>query len=58
MLVSKWELPYVAKDVQTVDITLPLVKLFHPDEQTLKMIPEITKATPIPFDELGLDAND
>jgi hypothetical protein len=58
MLVSKWELPYVAKDVQTVDVTLPLVKLFHPDEQTLKMIPEITKATPIPFDELGLDAND
>ena len=30
----------------------------NPDEQTLKMIPEITKATPVPFDELGLDAND
>ena len=30
----------------------------NPDEQTLKMIPEITKATLVPFDELGLDAND
>jgi hypothetical protein len=58
LLVSKWELPYLGKDVETVDVTLPLVKLFKPDEQTLKMIPEIMKAKPVPFDELGLDAND
>ena len=30
----------------------------HPDELPLKMIPEITVATPVPFDELGLYAND
>jgi len=58
LLVSKWELPYLGKGIETVDVTLQLVKLFNPDEQTLKLVPEITKAPPIPFDELGLDAND
>ncbi len=58
LLVSKWEMPFVGKGVETVDVTLPLALLFRPDEQTLKLIEHLKTTPPVPFDELGLDPNE
>ncbi len=58
LIVSKWEMPYRDSAVQIVDVTLPLARLFKPDEATLKMLGELEAQKPIPFDELGLDPND
>lgn len=55
MLVSKWETPFVAEGVEIVDVTGPLVMLFHPDEQTLKVIEQMKSTAPVPYDELSLD---
>jgi hypothetical protein len=55
MIVSRWELPYADPAIEQVDVTLALVKLFNPDEQTLKMIGEMKNQPPIPFAELPLD---
>ncbi len=58
LIVSKWEMPFKDPAVEIVDVTLPVAKLFHPDERTLKILGEIAGQQPIPFDELGLDPND
>jgi hypothetical protein len=58
LIVSKWEMPYRDPAVQIVDVTLPLARLFKPDEATLKILGELTAQEPIPLDELPLDAND
>lgn len=58
LIVSKWEMPYMDPAVQIVDVTLPLARLFKPDEATLKMLGELAAQKPIPFDDLGLDPND
>jgi hypothetical protein len=41
-----------------VDVTLPIARLFKPDEQTLKILGELKDQKPIPFDEIPLDPND
>jgi hypothetical protein len=46
-IVSKWELPYTAKDCKCIDITERVIKLFKPDEKTLKMALDIIKTAPI-----------
>jgi hypothetical protein len=46
-IVSKWELLAPGNEIETVDITIPLAKLFNPDEKTLDMIKEINKSKPI-----------
>jgi hypothetical protein len=58
LIVSKWEPPYRDASVEVVDVTLPLAKLFKPDEQTLKILGELKDQTPIPFDEISLEPND
>jgi hypothetical protein len=58
LIVSKWEMPYVDPSVQVVDVTLPIARLFKPDEQTLKILGELKDQKPIPFDEVPLDGND
>jgi hypothetical protein len=58
LIVSKWEMPCRDPAVQAVDVTLPLVRLFQPDEATLKVLGELAKQAPVPLDELPLDAND
>ena len=58
LIVSKWELPYRDPSIEVVDVTLPLARLFKPDEALLKGMDELAKHKPIPFDELPLDAND
>lgn len=56
-IVSKWETPYLDPSIEIVDITLPVARLFHPDEQTLEILEEMKSQDPIPFDELPLDPN-
>jgi hypothetical protein len=56
-IVSKWEVPYKDASLETVDVTLPLVRLFNPNEQILKMIEQMSAQPPIPFEKLPLDPN-
>lgn len=58
LIVSKWEMPWHDASVEVVDVTVPVAKLFHPDEDTLKLFDALAKQPPVPFDELGLDPND
>ena len=43
MIVSKWEIAYSNSTSEIVDVTSHLVKLFNPDEQTLKYIEGLPK---------------
>ncbi len=54
-IVSKWEVPYKDASVETVDVTMAMVKLFVPDAQTSKIIEQMSAQPPIPFEKLGLD---
>ncbi len=51
--VSKWDKDELAKykSVELVDITMPLVKAFHPTERQRKAAIEIQKQTPISLQE-------
>jgi hypothetical protein len=55
LIVSKWEMPYKDASVETVDLTVPIAKLFKPDDRTLKMIDQMKAQEPVPFDKLPLD---
>jgi len=46
MIVSKWELDYLADDAQTVDVTTELAKLFNPNERAWKSIESLEKWKP------------
>lgn len=52
LIISKWEPAYTDRSLQLVDITMKLVNLFNPDEQTLKTITEMQKQQPIPMEKL------
>lgn len=58
LIVSKWELPYKDPAVEVIDVTVPVAKLFMPDEQTLRILSELAAQQPVPLDELSLDPND
>ena len=58
LVVSKWEMPYRDPSVEIVDVSLPIAKLFNPDEQTLKIIAGMKDVKPVPFDEISLNPND
>jgi hypothetical protein len=51
ILVSKWELAYQNPSIEVVDVTSYLVKIFNPDNQTLKILEELSKQPPIPLFE-------
>jgi hypothetical protein len=55
LIVSKWEVQFKNPAVETVDVTLPIVKLFAPTDKVLKWIDEMKAQAPIPFEELSLD---
>lgn len=55
MIVSKWEVQFKDPAIETVDLTLPLVQLFHPSEQVMKWIEQLKDQKPVPFEELPLD---
>jgi hypothetical protein len=54
-IVSKWEVPYKDASIETVDVTVPLVRLFNTDEATLRMIDDMKTIAPVPFEKLPLD---
>lgn len=47
MIVSKWDLDYLAPDAQTVDVTNALVQLYNPKERALKIIKELDTWKPL-----------
>ena len=56
IIVSKWEVVYRNPSIEIVDVTSHLVKLFNPDERTLKMIIEdLAKQAPLPLIELLIE---
>ncbi len=55
LVVSKWEVQFSDPAVETVDVTLPLVKLFNPNEKVLTWVEQMKNQAPIAFEELPLD---
>jgi hypothetical protein len=55
MIVSKWEVQFGSAAIETVDVTLPMVKLFNPSEKVLKMVEQMKSLEPIAFEKLPLD---
>lgn len=56
IIVSKWEVVYRNPSIEIVDVTSHLVKLFNPDERTLKMIIEdLPKQAPMLLVELLIE---
>jgi Skp family chaperone for outer membrane proteins len=51
VIVSKWDMVYQSPDAEFVDVTVQLVKLFKPDENTLKIGEELKKHPPISLEE-------
>jgi Skp family chaperone for outer membrane proteins len=49
IIVSKWEVAYKNPSIEIVDVTSYLVKIFNPDEPTLKIIEELSKQPPMPL---------
>jgi hypothetical protein len=50
--VSKWEVVHKDPSIELVDVTANLVKLFKPDEATLKMLADMDKQPPVSLLEL------
>lgn len=46
-IVSKWELQYIESSIDTINVTIPIVKLFNPDEKAMKSINGMDKVKPI-----------
>ena len=56
LIVSKWEVQFLDPAATTVDVTLPLVKLFNPnDQEAVKWVEEMKRQDPVPFEQLSLD---
>jgi hypothetical protein len=52
LIVSKWNIVYQGAEVEFIDVTNDIVKLFNPDEQILKMLEQMKQQPPIPLEEL------
>jgi hypothetical protein len=52
IIVSKWNIVYQHSDIECIDVTDIMVKLFNPDEQMLKMLDQMKNQPPIPLEEL------
>jgi hypothetical protein len=50
--VIAFECNYLGPNVEQVDITLDMVKLYNPSEQTMKWVEESMKARPVDLDEI------
>jgi hypothetical protein len=51
-LVSKWEIAYQNPAIEAVDVTDELVKVFEPNERTLKIVQDLKKHPPIDEDQI------
>ena len=52
MIVSKWQIDYLASDAEVVDITLEMAKMFEPEKGTLERIKELMKKEPLPEEQV------
>jgi hypothetical protein len=52
VIVSKWELDYLAPDAETADVTMELAKLFNPREKAYQWIEQMKDQKPIDSKEL------
>ncbi len=52
LIVSKWDLVYRRRGVETTDVTESLVARFAPDSETMKIVRDIQTKAPIPIDVL------
>jgi hypothetical protein len=52
IIVSKWEVAHKNPSIELIDVTANLVKLFKPDEATLKMLADMDKQPPVSLLEL------
>lgn len=52
LIISKWEIAYLAESCEIVDITKRLVNLFNPNEQTLTVLEQMKNQPPVPIEEL------
>jgi len=57
VIVSKWEVAYGDPSVEYIDVTSRLVRLFHPSEQTLKIIESLGKQEPVPLDKIRMETS-
>lgn len=55
IIVSKWDVTYQRPGINVVDVTDHMVRLFDPDEDTLKVIQELRKQQPISAAKLRSD---
>jgi hypothetical protein len=55
IIVSKWELNFNDPSFEVVDLTSQVAALFQPKENIDKMAEEISKATPVPMEEMGIE---
>ncbi len=55
IIMSKYELAWADPEVQTVDITNEMVRLFKPTENIDEMLKEIQKTDPVPLEELTIE---
>jgi len=52
LIVSKWQVDYLAPDAETVDVTLEMVQAFEPDPGVLERIQQMMKIKPLAEEEV------
>jgi len=52
VIVSKWQIDYLASDAEVVDVTLDMAKMFEPKPGTLEAIQELMKKEPLAEEEV------
>ena len=52
LIVSKWQVDYLASDAETVDVTLEMAQAFEPDPGVLEKIKELMKTEPLTEEEV------
>jgi hypothetical protein len=52
LIVSKWNLTYQSSEAAVIDVTELMVKPFHPDEKTMKIIHDLAKQKPLSAEEI------
>jgi hypothetical protein len=52
VVVSKWDIVHQRAGIELIDVTDLMVKLFNPDDVTMKVIEDLQKHAPVPLETL------
>jgi hypothetical protein len=52
MIVCKWDVPWKRDDIELVDVSTPMMMLFDPSDETLKIAEEARNMAPVPAEQL------